>query len=516
MMHVTRVRAAMLIWVAGVAPATGRAQETDDEPAAGGVLARTLTLQEALAAARTHPALEAARARRDRAGLARRRALATMLPTFTAQAAWTFDSNNVGGAGGGATAATTALVDGLTGAGGLEVELSDAAGSETRRLRITDAAFLQALGDAQQGGGGLRFDRDPHELSALLVGRLRVLNPRAFPLLDAAAAETRAADRDLAREQDDFMTAVAATYLRALAADAAVDVARRHLDAAAAHFVAAQARVAAGVAPRTDRLQAELAMERARRGVAETRTRAGEAQIALAALAGGPPPFALVRPPPEVLAGGGLTAEDLAGMAGDDEARRTEALGQRPDLTAAAARVETAEELVWETHMAWLPTLNLEGRARWTSEPFLTQDPLSFVAVVSLDWLLWDGGLREADGAQRQSELREARGRQEAAWREAVAQAQQGRLRLVHATADVARARREAELAHEHHDAVARRYAAGAATSLDVVDAGASLFAAEVAVVQSDLTRDLAVVTLAHALGRGVAPPDDGVSGRKQ
>jgi outer membrane protein TolC len=270
---------------------------------------------------------------------------------------------------------------------------------------------------------------------------------------------------------------------------------RRH-EFATARQRDVSARVDARLVSTNDRTQAELEVATAAREVAEARA---ELELAYADLAwwigadvSGPlvEPAALFddarRPFPE-----------LGALAGD-------AQRQRPDLAAARQRIEAARETAKEPGRRAWPTLDLTGQYRVTNEAGLSNNA-DWLVTLSATWELWDGGRRSAEGRVRALDVELARLDAAAIDRKSKSELRAALARLRGAQAALPPAEEVATAAAKHTDEIAILYGQGLARALDVVDAGARRFDAEVSVTAARL--DLAAAWLELSLAAGVAAP---------
>lgn len=285
---------------------------------------------------------------------------------------------------------------------------------------------------------------------------------------------------------------VARAYLTVLTGETLVGAARRTLESAEELLAAARARRQAGEALEVDEVRARLELEQARGGLIEAENVRKTALDALATLLGredGP--------------GQGEAALQVerpgSGLFGDPPADADPA--QRPDLRASALREAAARHAVTGSWLEYLPTLGVAWTYNITENTGFSGDPDTWDLVFTLDWLLFDGGLRYAQRRESSSLLRDARLRRRQLGRQVKQAVRQARRDLSTARATLATARSRLTLARKSRVLTLARYRAGLATSLEVVQVDDELRQAELAVVSGELSRDLSQLELYRALG---------------
>ncbi len=375
----------------------------------------------------------------------------------------------------GVTAARAALLPGLT-----------LTGSYTRRAREV----------TRNVGGEDVTIQSANALGANLTVATTLFDGRAYPLLRAARRQRDAATLDEQERRRQIAFGAAAAFLTALGHERVVDAAVRRQEFAVARQRDAAARVDARLVSTNDRTQADLEVATASRELAGARAALAVAYAELAWWIGGDVAGPLVEPD-RLHATASAPQPDPAGLA--DLAHR-----QRPDLAATRLRVDVARELAAEPGRRAWPTLDLIGQYRLTNEAGLSGHNTDWLVTLSATWELWDGGRRGADARARALDVELAHLDVSAADRRARAELAAARARLDGARAALPPAEQVAAAAAQHADEVAVLYAQGLARALDVVDAGARRYDAEVAVARARV--ELAAAWLELGLATG-APP---------
>ncbi|HWU88429.1 MAG TPA: TolC family protein, partial [Kofleriaceae bacterium] len=296
---------------------------------------------------------------------------------------------------------------------------------------------------------------------ALVIGKLVTR--------DRASAEARRAQRDGLRVDVAYQTAEA--YLGALQAQTLGEIARATLAQLDADRQHAQILLQAGTLQRVDVLRLEVERARVEQQLLQANTAALGARRKLALLLGLPDgtELALVdidtTPPP---------------LAWTEDEAVQRARRDRADVRVADAERRVADLGIDVNRAGYFPTVSLQGvysHAISTAVFGSTAD--SAYLGVALDWNLWDWGKRsaEVDGARAVS--RQARLTQGALVEQIAVdtRARWQAARTAQATLDVAA--RGLTAAVEAQRLQAARFAQGAATTVEVIDAEAALASAQ-------------------------------------
>jgi NodT family efflux transporter outer membrane factor (OMF) lipoprotein len=322
-----------------------------------------------------------------------------------------------------------------------------------------------------------------------LFGRLRSLGAAAQAQLLAAEANQQAV-------RNALVAAVATTEIALQADEALLQLTRDTLASRERSLGLIRQRFEGGIASELDLRAGESALQAARVAHAQTQRQRMLDENALVLLLGAPLPAGLPAPTGR-LADFEPLAELPAGLPSD-------VLTRRPDLRQAEQQLAAADANIAAARAAFFPRITLTGsfgttsselsglfkNSAWTFAPSLVQ-PL-FDAGRNRANLAGARAARDAATAQYERSV-------QSAFRD-VADALAGRATLAEQrTAQAALADAEARrlaLAEE-------RYRAGIASSLDVLDAQRSLFAAQQALVQVQSQRAQNLVAVYRVLGGG-------------
>jgi outer membrane protein len=311
-----------------------------------------------------------------------------------------------------------------------------------------------------------------------------------------------AARADQARARLDTAQRVAEAYLRLLQADALRLVAAKSVTQVEAQLGQAQALERGGVLGRVDVLRLSSARDNARQGQlrAETGTRVAASALALAMDL--PPTTALQAvddlpdPPPTPT----LAEEEAIKLA----------LRDRPEVTASHERTEQARAGRAVAMAGLLPNLMALGTYQHTEGQNTFQPKNAYFIGGTLSWDIWDwgktwNGVKEAEHRANQAAIGQDMQRDQIVFD---VQRRLLETRTAFQTLEVARSAQGA--AEEAHRIQSVRYAAGAATTTDVLDAETEVTRARSGYAQARYDYYLVQAALARALGQLPAPRNGG------
>ncbi len=425
--------------------ARGTTTEGSSKPRLGDVPRTNMALEDALRELdRQNPGLQAARARVEAARGMLRQVRAALHPTLVASGNYVRNSDEV-----------------IFALGGIAGQIPGAPDLGT--------VVIQPL--------------DAWTASAAL--RVPIVAPHAW--YDAAAAEAGQKAAELAVEvaRGETRAAFAKLAHSAIALEEMVSAAERAVRFAGAHRDSAARRAHAGTAAPLDLLRAETEVVHRESDLTRAKAQLARARLALGVLLGRDH---AVRVVPDAT----VPVEQLPEQ-GSHQAR--------PELRLLDAQAEASRAQVRSAKSRVLPELAATAAAFASDEPYPTQEHYGWKVGLELTIPLYDGGYRY--GKRREAEAGLGAN---AAEREA---------KRLNVAQEVADARRDMAVSDDYlrlsltrrqlaEDAAAsatRSYAAGIASTLDVIDANDRLYQAEVAVADARAQVALARIELARALG---------------
>ena len=317
--------------------------------------------------------------------------------------------------------------------------------------------------------------------------------------VSGAEAGAQASEADLASARLSAVGALASAYFQLREADAEADLLQATVEGYERSLQIAQNRYAAGVVAQTDVLQARTQLANARADLATVRQNRARFEHAAAVLTGqAPADFSLARAP---------WAVEVPAV---PPAVPSTLLQRRPDIAAAERAVAAANAQVGVQRAAYFPSLSLGAS--------LATGGASVADLFKASNAVWSLGLSVAQSvfdagatSARVDQARAARDARAAAYRQTVLTAFQGvedQLTVLRTLREQEPLRREAVAdAERTAQQQLNRYRAGQVGYTEVFTAQAAALAAQRALLQLQVSRQLAVVALVQALGGGWEAP---------
>lgn len=327
------------------------------------------------------------------------------------------------------------------------------------------------------------------QIDYVLTATVPLIVPSAYPALTAARKTHAANEANFGVTEASLLYATGQAFFAAAGADELVTARRHAIEVARLTSDNARTRFQAGVVNRVEVERAELALLRAEQALLEAVDTQAQAHRALATMINLREPFVVVpQSSIDVLAAPALTLADRA-------------LELRPEVLAALRNVAAADATLSSAKWRWAPTVSAFGNFRAFNYAGFSGDNYAWAVGAQLDWLIYDGGARDAQRhlAQAQREENQLRLLQlRDTVHDEVLNARQA--------ADTKRraletAGRSVELSRSTLDLVRVQHEAGTATQLDLLAAQDNLIAAEVQVAQARFDLALADLSLRKAAG---------------
>lgn len=321
-------------------------------------------------------------------------------------------------------------------------------------------------------------------LDLAVTATVPLIAPPAYAELAAARHADRAGEATLEATETSVLLGVAQAFFAAAGTDELVVAQRNAVTVATETLDNAKARVAAQLANQVESMRAETALVRALQELAEAENARAIAYRALATLLD--TREALTVAPAEV-----PQSDDRVAFVPE----------RRPEVRAQRAMVAAAGATVQANGWRWAPTLSAFGNLNAFNYAGFSGDKYAWAVGIEVDWVLFDGGARDAQrhqAAAQRTEAEQQLAQLESQVTDEVANAR-GTLATKHKA--VIAAQRAVDLARETLRLVRAQYDAGTAKQLDVLEAQDSLVAAEVALAQAHFDVALAGLQLARAVG---------------
>ncbi len=327
---------------------------------------------------------------------------------------------------------------------------------------------------------GVRMDEtlslSGREITALAISRQSLLKSRY----------------DLETTRDDYLLAyVAAAYYDVLLAERNLEIADANLERLTKYRDAAKKRLRIGEITKTVLLRAQSELSGANSDRLQAKNALELARDTLASQVGIKTPFTLKQKHREK-----IEIPELAPLLEKAPRLRAEIKSLRMQKKMAAGQTSYAEG-------AFMPSVTLTGAYAGANQNpatgSLNRD--SFYAGLSLNFPLFDGGLRKADVSEARVRERQADLRIEEMKKEIALEVKTAHLELATQKGILSFLEDQLLFARENYHAVSRQFEVGLADSLDVLDANTLLVSAERKAAAAALRLQFASLRLKKAAG---------------
>ncbi len=315
---------------------------------------------------------------------------------------------------------------------------------------------------------------------------LPLIAPAAYPALDAVKKSVRSSEASYDSSEATVLTSVAQTFYLAAAADEVVVSRKSNIQVNRATLENAKTRFAAGTVTKVDVDRAELALVRAEQAELDAEYGREQAYRALATLIQSNAPFAVRAP-------------DVPTAAPDENLDT--ALKLRPEFRALILTEESSNAQSRAYGWRWSPQLSAFGTAHIGNYAGFTGDKYNWAVGLQLDWVVFDGGTRDAQRHQAAAQAAEAAARAQVLSDSIRDDLANGRSFLATKQAALQASMRAVSLAQETLDLVRSQYEAGTVTQVDLLQAQDALVGAQEALAQSRFDVAVADVNLRRTAG---------------
>jgi outer membrane protein TolC len=330
-----------------------------------------------------------------------------------------------------------------------------------------------------------------NQLDASVSVVMPLLVPAAYPGLKAVDMTARATQENIAAAEDSVLFGVAQTFYAAAIADEVLVARQSAIAVARATLENAKTRFDAGAVTKVDVDRAQLAVLRAEQSEREAKLGRDQTYRALATLIQVQEPFRVRAPGPT------SPPESHAAPAGE----LVSALSLRPEFRALQATVE-AEDAERRSHAwRWAPSLSGFGNARVFNYDNFAQESHAWAVGAQLDWVIYDGGVRDTQRRLSGAQAIETAARAEVLRDSIRDDLVNGRRQLETKGQAQQTFEHAVELARETVELVRIQYEAGNSTQVDLLQAQDNLVAAQEALAQAHFDVAVADLTVRRAAG---------------
>jgi outer membrane protein TolC len=330
-----------------------------------------------------------------------------------------------------------------------------------------------------------------NQLDGVISFAAPLIVPAAYPGLEAVQAGVRSQEESYQATEDSLLFSVAQAFYAAGIAEDVLAARHSSIEVARVTLDNAKTRFAAGTVTKVDVDRAELAFVRAEQLEREAQNGRDQAYRALATLIGMDQPFHVTAPAfvPSPIPDQGLDT----------------VLKLRPEFRAFEQSMVAADKQRQTDALRWSPSVSAFGNARKFNYDNFNRQRYSWAVGVQLDWVIFDGGARDALRKQAAEQEKEIAARSAALTASIRDDLANGRSQLDTKQHALDAATRSVTLARETIDLVRTQYEAGAVTQVDLLQAQDNLVAAEEALAQAHF--DVAVADLTLRRAAGTFPP---------
>ncbi len=306
------------------------------------------------------------------------------------------------------------------------------------------------------------------------------------------ASET-AAEANLRASRFEVALSATTAFFAVLRAEDLIELTTKQIEQANTQLSAAQHRLQAGRATRSDVLRAQLQVRNAQQALLQAETQRRTAMYVLGRTVGVTGAVAAERPPtlePQPLALNGVQMRELV-------------LGEAPSVLSARANLNVAEAGLSQAQAQWLPTVGLSGGYTWAnSEAALLGGRTSWSTSLRLSYPVFNGLSREVAIDRANAQVTLARAQAEDASRAAVTEVERLLASVQLAEQQLALLQESVSVAREDYRVQKERYDLGAGTILDLVSSQIALSQAENDLINARYDYLLAKAELESLVGR--------------
>lgn len=347
---------------------------------------------------------------------------------------------------------------------------------------------------------GLRLD---HSLS---------LSGKEITALNISGYVIERSKYDVQAAKEEYLLNVATSYYDVLKAKKAVEIAKTNHQRLTRHRDAAIARLKAGEVTKTDLLRAEAELSGAQAELARAENNLRLAKAVLARVVGLSGEFdildaAIGKPDKAFDENDSLHNEPVllhyCSTALSLDCLKQVAFAERSELKAAETQKKIAENQIRYTEGAYWPSLLIQGMyLRREEDPasiFLNKE--SLYAGLTLNFPIFEGGLRKAEVREAESRLREAEYLYEDIRKTIGIEVEKAYLELTTQKEILKSLKDRLNYARDNYKTVSRQYELGLANSIDVIDANTLYLTAEVQLSEAMYNYKLSWIRLERATG---------------
>ena len=315
------------------------------------------------------------------------------------------------------------------------------------------------------------------------------LDARAWPLIQQAYLLNDLSVQQVEALKEELTFALIQTYYNTLLSRRVLELAVDQLEGDRRNVRALEVRQKAGVVKAFEITRAKLRVSQSEQQVERARLGHEQLLITLANLVQTPADFQ-IKVPNEV-----TEPESVVAL---KESARTSRATVRAERTAVAVADKAHEEIYWQ----YLPTFELSANAVRPRGTVLNPGIWRYSLILSAQWILWDGGLREAELDEREAKLVEAKLKRQKTIADLDRDIEVAWVEYLSAKAQVEISQNQVQTAELSAQEINRAYELGAGLQLDQFGAQDQQRAAQVTLAQDELRLQLALQKLKYLAGK--------------
>lgn len=316
---------------------------------------------------------------------------------------------------------------------------------------------------------------------------------RNLAAVRSARASENAAEASVVTRRFAVALSAKQAYFGVLRTVDLIELSRRAIDQAEQNVAAAERRLQAGRATRSDVLRSRLELSNARQSLLDAQAQQRTAMFALGQATGVRGPVA-ARPPESL---------EPVPLAVSADALRALVADQAPAVESAVAQVSVAEAGVSQSRAQYFPTVSLSGGYNWSNDQLgLSEGRTSWNTRLSLSYPLFNGLSREASVDRAHAQLTVAQAQADEAVRAAISDLEALLVALEVAEQRLAILEESVEVAREDFRVQQERYGLGAATILELVSSQIALLQAEYNLINARYDYQIARAELEALVGQ--------------
>lgn len=362
------------------------------------------------------------------------------------------------------------------------------------RVGRARTAFLPRVDVTGNYRNDFEVDSTDRTLQTAALVTQPLFDARVFPLYRMARFERDATKFNAADTRRLLAFDAAATFLATLSFEQVALAAENRRAFAQTNLDDVRARFEAGLVSSNDVTRAELELATAVRGVAQA---AGDVQTSRIDLE------TLVKADVASLAQPVLLLDAADDAPAASQTLIAEAQQRRPDLAAQRASLEALRAFAQEPAARFLPSVLFQVQTRNINDGALTDRANAGFFGFSFAWPVFDAGVRNAERAERNAQVRGAELELEFEQRDVERELRSAAVQLSTEQAALREAIAALRAARKNADETSALYREGLASALELADANRQLFESEVAEVTARYRMVIAYLAWREASGLG-------------